>query len=480
MSTSAPATEIADPSRRRAADGLLHRHDGVHRLQGVRGRLQAVERPARGRLAVRQGRLLRPHRGSVGFDLAPRPVRRAARALAAAEGGGAARARAGGGGQLPAIPASCRAGGWRAAASTWRRGGAQDGRVGVHVRRLQALHQRGLPRCLPHRRADPHRASDGGAAAGRLQRLRLLRAGVPVRRRRPRPRWTGAPASARSATTASRTGSSRPARSPARPTRSSSAPTRSWCEIASRRVAELHGRGIEGAYLYGAGDEPDEQLAGGLGAFFLLTEPPERYGLPAHADSPVQENVVPATLAAVGAGLLAGAGAVVAFVAAARRGLAARPAEVEHVVSDRASTSADSRRADGRPGAALGTRGGAGPWTAAEPGAPVALARPDFGDAQWSYLYKRRDTGYAARRAGARAGRRGEPADARRAGPGDPRAVHPRTRVELGGRRSTSGSAGWRRARRSSRSPATPPATTAPPRSPARSRSAPSRPRRSC
>ena len=90
-------------------------------------------------------------------------------------------------------------------------------------------------------------------------------------------------------------------------------------EIASRRVAELHERGIEGAYLYGAADEPGEQLAGGLGAFFLLTEAPERYGLPAHADSPVQENVVPATLAAVGAGLLASAGAVVAFLAAARR-----------------------------------------------------------------------------------------------------------------------------------------------------------------
>ena len=91
-------------------------------------------------------------------------------------------------------------------------------------------------------------------------------------------------------------------------------------ELAARRVAELHRRGIEGAYLYGAGDEPGEQLAGGLGAFFLLTEPPERYGLPAHADSPVQENVVPATVAAVAAGLLASAGAVLAFVTAARRG----------------------------------------------------------------------------------------------------------------------------------------------------------------
>ena len=90
-------------------------------------------------------------------------------------------------------------------------------------------------------------------------------------------------------------------------------------ERASRRVAELHRRGVEGAYLYGAGDEPDEQLAGGLGAFFLLTEPPERYGLPADADSPIQESVVPATLAAVGAGLLAAAGTAVAFAASARR-----------------------------------------------------------------------------------------------------------------------------------------------------------------
>jgi formate dehydrogenase iron-sulfur subunit len=88
---------------------------------------------------------------------------------------------------------------------------------------------------------------------------------------------------------------------------------------AGRRVTELHSRGVETAYLYGAGDNPDEELAGGLGAFFLLTEPPERYGLPAQADSPVQENVVPATFAAWGAGLFAAAATAVAFVAGARR-----------------------------------------------------------------------------------------------------------------------------------------------------------------
>jgi formate dehydrogenase iron-sulfur subunit len=84
--------------------------------------------------------------------------------------------------------------------------------------------------------------------------------------------------------------------------------------VAERRVATLHERGAEDAYLYGA----DKEMAGGLGAFFLLTEPPERYGLPAGAESPIQENVVPATLAAVGAGLLAAAGVAVAFLKAKR------------------------------------------------------------------------------------------------------------------------------------------------------------------
>ena len=89
--------------------------------------------------------------------------------------------------------------------------------------------------------------------------------------------------------------------------------------VARERVTTLHGRGVGGAYLYGAGDVDGEELAGGLGAFFLLTEPPERYGLPAQADSPIQENVVPATLAAVGAGLVAAAGVAAAFLWEKRR-----------------------------------------------------------------------------------------------------------------------------------------------------------------
>ncbi|WCB92193.1 ferredoxin [Baekduia alba] len=91
-------------------------------------------------------------------------------------------------------------------------------------------------------------------------------------------------------------------------------------DLASRRVAKLHERGVDGAYLYGAGDADDEQIAGGLGAFFLLTEPPERFGLPATADSPIQDSVVPATLAAVGAGLAAAAAVAVAFKLPPRKG----------------------------------------------------------------------------------------------------------------------------------------------------------------
>jgi formate dehydrogenase iron-sulfur subunit len=90
-------------------------------------------------------------------------------------------------------------------------------------------------------------------------------------------------------------------------------------DTAERRVAELHQRGLTGAYLYGAGDAVEDQLAGGLGAFFLLTEQPERYGLPADADSPIQENVVPATLAAMGAALTAATGVAAAMLVERRR-----------------------------------------------------------------------------------------------------------------------------------------------------------------
>ncbi|MBO0768189.1 MAG: 4Fe-4S dicluster domain-containing protein [Solirubrobacterales bacterium] len=101
--------------------------------------------------------------------------------------------------------------------------------------------------------------------------------------------------------------------------------------LAERRVAKLHEKGLDRAYLYGAGDAPENAIAGGLGAFFLLTEPPERYGLPADADSPIQQNVVPATLAAMAAafGAAASVAALFRFRARFLTGMAVAAAGVE-------------------------------------------------------------------------------------------------------------------------------------------------------
>jgi formate dehydrogenase iron-sulfur subunit len=90
-------------------------------------------------------------------------------------------------------------------------------------------------------------------------------------------------------------------------------------DVAKRRVATLHERGLTDAYLYGAGDTGEDQVAGGLGAFFLLTQPPERFGLPAHADSPIQENAPHATGAGLAAAALAVGATIASFVLAHRR-----------------------------------------------------------------------------------------------------------------------------------------------------------------
>jgi formate dehydrogenase iron-sulfur subunit len=85
-------------------------------------------------------------------------------------------------------------------------------------------------------------------------------------------------------------------------------------------VVELHERGLDTAYLYGVDESPEEQLAGNLGAFFLLTDPPERFGLPAQADSPAQENGPPATAAGLVAAAVAAGSAVVTLVVHHRKG----------------------------------------------------------------------------------------------------------------------------------------------------------------
>ena len=124
--------------------------------------------------------------------------------------------------------------------------------------------------------AVPHRVRDGRRPGGHLQRLRLLRARLPLRRPRP--------AGGR------RAGLEvhpllRPPRDDMEPACAQACPTDSiqfgeldeLVERASKRVEQLHDRGHDDARLYG--HDPDDGV-GGSGAFFLLLDEPEVYGLP--------------------------------------------------------------------------------------------------------------------------------------------------------------------------------------------------------
>jgi formate dehydrogenase iron-sulfur subunit len=83
-------------------------------------------------------------------------------------------------------------------------------------------------------------------------------------------------------------------------------------ERAKARVDELHARGAETAYLYGAPDGPGATGdLGHLNAFFLLTDKPEVYNLPS-APTRASNRVAPS----LKAGLLTMAGFALAAVAA--------------------------------------------------------------------------------------------------------------------------------------------------------------------
>jgi formate dehydrogenase iron-sulfur subunit len=89
---------------------------------------------------------------------------------------------------------------------------------------------------------------------------------------------------------------------------------------AKRRVEELHDRGVENAYLYGAPNSPG--ATGGidhLNAFFLLLDKPEVYNLPAAPNLP-SRRIRPGLLA--GLATLAGLAlvAAAAFATEAREG----------------------------------------------------------------------------------------------------------------------------------------------------------------
>jgi formate dehydrogenase iron-sulfur subunit len=83
-------------------------------------------------------------------------------------------------------------------------------------------------------------------------------------------------------------------------------------ERADARLAQLHGAGVADARLYGR--DPDDGV-GGDGAFFLLLDEPEAYGLP--PDPVVTTRDIPSMWRHVGAAAAAmAAGAVAAFAAA--------------------------------------------------------------------------------------------------------------------------------------------------------------------
>ena len=251
-------------ARTRAAGRLLHRHERLHRLQGVRGRLQGVERACPD---DRSGSPASPTTTPASW--APTAGATSRSSSSVEVGGVSSAAPDSWVEEAPAGAASSRA----SSARRRRRLPLAD-----ELRRLQALHRGRLPRRVPDRRALPHRVRHGGRAGGHLQRLRLLRRRLPVRRARPARATTAASGSARSATTGSRTTWSRPARRRARPSRSSSAPLDELRErAAERRRAAARARASASARLYGA-DAGDG--VGGFGAFFLLLDEPEVYGLP--------------------------------------------------------------------------------------------------------------------------------------------------------------------------------------------------------
>ena len=83
---------------------------------------------------------------------------------------------------------------------------------------------------------------------------------------------------------------------------------------AAERVGQLHGNGVAEAHLYG---EDPEDGVGGFGAFFLLLDQPETYGLPPDPVSTTRDlpRMLKATAAAIG---VMGVGLLASFVGSRR------------------------------------------------------------------------------------------------------------------------------------------------------------------
>jgi len=79
-------------------------------------------------------------------------------------------------------------------------------------------------------------------------------------------------------------------------------------EKAKKRLADLQKQGVKEARLYGV----DEDVLGGLNAFYLLLDKPEAYNLPPAPKLP-QRHVVADSALSIGSALLLGLGALVSF-----------------------------------------------------------------------------------------------------------------------------------------------------------------------
>ena len=120
-------------------------------------------------------------------------------------------------------------------------------------------------------------------AARRLQRLRLLRRGLPVRRGADATRTTAAPSSAPSVTTGRKSDCSPRARRPVRRSRSSSVRWSSCKLIADERMKELHeprhGRRA-------ASTIRRTPASSGIHALFIVRGDPRQYNLPPNPEVP--------------------------------------------------------------------------------------------------------------------------------------------------------------------------------------------------
>ena len=227
---------LARHVRRRgeAAHGLLHRHVGLHRLQGVRGRVQGVERHPRGRPRL-DGRELRQHVDARRELVAARRVRRAAQAAAARTARpstGERRRRAAALADVVATSAST-ARTPRASTSARPARSSAPSSAPSSCRRTSAT-----AAATASRRA--RSACSTSAHLPRSAGRRAARAAAARRRRR-----TAASGSARSATTGSRAATSRRARRRARRTRSSSASSTSCASARTRGSTKLQAQRLE-------------------------------------------------------------------------------------------------------------------------------------------------------------------------------------------------------------------------------------------